>query len=57
MSKQRKSGYEHAKRQHQSGFPIAFIHLGLQSMPVSQFKIGAMEYVSEKLAEPTGRAE
>lgn len=50
MSKQRTKGYAQAKRQHEAGMPIVLLYTGFRAMPTSEFKVGALEYVNEKLA-------
>ncbi|WP_017522005.1 hypothetical protein ACQCLI_18380 [Pseudomonas nitroreducens] len=49
MTKQRAKGYAQAKRQHEAGMPIALLYTGFRAMPISEFKVGALEYVNEQL--------
>lgn len=49
MSKQLTAGYAQAKRQHEAGMPLALLYAGFRAMPISQFKVSALEYVNEQL--------
>lgn len=49
--RERVRGYTQAKRQHEAGMPIALLYMGFRAMPVSEYKIGALEYLSEQMTE------
>lgn len=49
MSKQRANGYAQAKRQHEAGMPLALLYAGFRAMPISEFKVGALEYLNEQM--------
>lgn len=50
MNKQRAKGYTQAKNQHEAGMPISLLYMGFRAMPISEFKVGALEYLNEQMA-------